>query len=220
VGAGSGTITTWLANRVSNAGNVVAADIDPRFLAWIDNPIVDVRKFDLTADALEENTYDLVYERMVLMHIRDPDTHLTKLVRAVRPGGWILLQDVDLAWNETQAARSLMWPPRNHRFNLKVVRALNTLLSMGGARPDYALGTPHRLMGLGLEDVGVEVVIKIAWGEPGGPYAAAFDRVRPYLVQFTELTERDVERQAKQLEDPTCGISTAPMVSVWGRRPR
>lgn len=33
VGAGAGSVTRWLAARVGASGNVVAADLDPRFSA-------------------------------------------------------------------------------------------------------------------------------------------------------------------------------------------
>lgn len=62
VGAGHGSITRWLAERVGPTGSVIAADIDPRFLT--DMPAgVDVRRFDIRHDDLEVDTYDLVHCR-------------------------------------------------------------------------------------------------------------------------------------------------------------
>ena len=219
VGAGTGTITAWLADRVSPHGSVVATDIDTRFLEAAAIPSVEVRQHNITTDNLEEDEYDLVYARMVLMHLPDADTHLAKMAGAVRPGGWLLVQDADLSFGESPASKPFTWPPSNQRFSVKIMRALNGLLSMTGASPSYAQGHPTRLIALGFSDGGAESVNRLARGEKGGTYEAAFERVAPYLVQYGGMSERDVQRRLKQLGDPDITFSSAPMISAWGRRP-
>lgn len=150
VGAGTGTVTRWLADRVSPGGSVVATDIDTRFLAALDQPAVEIRTHDITADPLEEASFDLVYARMVLMHLPDADKHLDTMLRALVPGGWLLVQDVDLAYLESPGSKHITWPQSNQRFSTKIMRALNGLLSMTGADPAYARGHVTRLLSLGL----------------------------------------------------------------------
>jgi ubiquinone/menaquinone biosynthesis C-methylase UbiE len=219
VGAGSGTMTTWIADRVTPGGSVVAADIDTRFLRWLDHPAVEVRELDITTGDVEGDAFDLVYARMVLMHLPDPESHLRTMARALRPGGWLFVQDVDLAFVETNGARPFTWPAKDHRFGVKTMRALNGLLEMTGASRDTAQHHVHRMKALGLEDVRAESVHRMEWGAEDSPYRLAFERVMPYLVEYAGLSEHDVQRRLTQLSDGECAFSTGPMMSVWGRRP-
>lgn len=218
VGAGTGTMTTWLADRVAPGGSVVAADIDTTFLRGLDRDNVEVRELDITTTEARAE-FDLVYCRLVLCHLPDPDTHLETLVRFVRPGGWILVQDSDFGFLESPASASFTLPPRNQRFALKIARALNGLMSMTGADKTAAQRHPRRLWELGLEDVRAEVVNRLERGQPGGTFQAATARVAPYLVQYGGVSEKDAQRRVQQMGDPSIGFSSAPMVSAWGRKP-
>jgi tRNA A58 N-methylase Trm61 len=60
LGAGAGSIASWLAARVGPSGQVVATDIDPRFLQDIKLPNLEVRRHDIRTDALEREAYDLL----------------------------------------------------------------------------------------------------------------------------------------------------------------
>jgi ubiquinone/menaquinone biosynthesis C-methylase UbiE len=53
VGAGAGSVVRWLSRRVGPSGQVVAADIDPKFLGQPHEPNIEVRRFDITSDGLE-----------------------------------------------------------------------------------------------------------------------------------------------------------------------
>jgi SAM-dependent methyltransferase len=95
LGAGRGSITRWLADRVGPAGSVVAADIDPRFLTEVPEN-VEVRKLDIREQDLETERYDLVHCRALLMHLPDPAAVLARMVGALRPGGLLLAEEGDL----------------------------------------------------------------------------------------------------------------------------
>src|SRR5262249_47467698 len=98
LGAGGGSIAKWLASRVGAAGRVLATDLDTRHLAEVAALAnVEVRRHDIVADALPESDFDLVHARLVLEHLQERDAVLHKLVRALRPGGWLLVESVDYA---------------------------------------------------------------------------------------------------------------------------
>src|SRR5688572_17390903 len=61
VGAGAGSITRWLCERVGADGQVVATDIDTRFLEAIDAENLAVLRRDLVADPLPEGGFDLIH---------------------------------------------------------------------------------------------------------------------------------------------------------------
>jgi len=92
IGAGRGSIVRWLAERVGPSGRVAAADIDLRFLERIHLSNVEIRHHDLREADFEPSAYDLVHCRTVLMHLPKPEEALARMVRAVRPGGWLLVQ--------------------------------------------------------------------------------------------------------------------------------
>jgi ubiquinone/menaquinone biosynthesis C-methylase UbiE len=72
VGGGGGSITEWLCQQVGPRGQVVATDINTRFLEALDYPNLEVRHHDILADELEPAAFDLVHVRFVLMHLAEP----------------------------------------------------------------------------------------------------------------------------------------------------
>jgi trans-aconitate methyltransferase len=96
-GAGHGSIARWLAHQVGPTGRVVATDIDTRFLESSASTNLEVRQHDLLEDPLEDD-YDLVHARALLVHLVGDQVHaIGRLVDAVRPGGWIAIEEYDTA---------------------------------------------------------------------------------------------------------------------------
>jgi ubiquinone/menaquinone biosynthesis C-methylase UbiE len=95
VGAGSGTVAAWLGGHVGPTGFVLATDIYPRFVEELHRPNIEVRRHDVTADPLPEAAFDLVHARLVLIHLPMRDAVLRRLISAVKPGGWLLIEDFD-----------------------------------------------------------------------------------------------------------------------------
>jgi SAM-dependent methyltransferase len=55
---------------------------------------LDVRQHDIVNDTLGQSAFDLIHARLVLEHLRERDEVLQKLVRALRPGGWLVIEDM------------------------------------------------------------------------------------------------------------------------------
>jgi SAM-dependent methyltransferase len=94
VGCGNGSISAWLADRVSPDGIAVAFDLD---LSLIEAraPNLELRQGDIVAGPAERGSFDLVTARAVLHHIADAEAAITNLVASMRPGGAILLIEPD-----------------------------------------------------------------------------------------------------------------------------
>ena len=95
VGAGLGATARWLSACVGSRGKVVATDIDTRFLRELDAPNLEVWEHDVTQHALPNDASDLTHVRWLLYHLPDPQAIVDRLMAALRPGGHILLEDVD-----------------------------------------------------------------------------------------------------------------------------
>ena len=94
MGAGAGSIARWLSTAVGPTGTVVAADLNPRFLGDVPGN-VDVRTHDIVKDEIEVDMYDLAHSRCVLIHLPDPRVGLSNMIRALKPGGWIAMDEAD-----------------------------------------------------------------------------------------------------------------------------
>jgi SAM-dependent methyltransferase len=94
VGCGNGSISVWLAKRVSPDGNAVAVDLD---LSLVDvrAPCLEVREGDIIAGPIDRGTFDFVTARAVLHHIADAETAIANLVASLRSGGALLLIEPD-----------------------------------------------------------------------------------------------------------------------------
>jgi SAM-dependent methyltransferase len=66
IGAGNGSISHWLCNRVAPDGRVVAMDLNTRFLK--DEPRIEVRQGDFLTEPVEQDFYDLVSCRATRVH--------------------------------------------------------------------------------------------------------------------------------------------------------
>src|SRR3984893_16933263 len=94
VGCGNGSISAWLADRVSPDGIAVAFDLD---LSLIEAraPNLELHQGDIVAGPVERGCFALVTARAVLHHIADAEAAITNLVASMRPGGAILLIEPD-----------------------------------------------------------------------------------------------------------------------------
>lgn len=95
VGAGGGSITRWLAERAGPSGHVVATDINVQYLTDLPSN-VSILQHNVLTDPLEEAAFDLVHCRALVTHLPDPAATLQRLVAAVAPRGWLLVEDPDM----------------------------------------------------------------------------------------------------------------------------
>jgi SAM-dependent methyltransferase len=96
VGEGGGSIAAWLCRRVGTTGRVLATDLDTRFLDDLEFPHLEVRRHDILAEDLPQAAFELVHTRALLCHLPQREQALSRMVAAVRPRGWILVEEPDL----------------------------------------------------------------------------------------------------------------------------
>ncbi|OLZ65342.1 hypothetical protein AV521_32160 [Streptomyces sp. IMTB 2501] len=88
-------------------GEVTVTDLEPRWAASRSRPAhVRLLRHDIVRDPLPGRDYDLVHARLVLLHLPERLSVLRRLVSALRPGGWLVLEEFDCGWTPVLAAFS------------------------------------------------------------------------------------------------------------------
>jgi ubiquinone/menaquinone biosynthesis C-methylase UbiE len=91
LGAGGGSVASWLAEQVGPTGQVVATDLNPRYLPT--DAGYSVLRHDLRTDPVPDGPWDVIHARLVLMHIPERREILKGLAAALAPDGSLVLEE-------------------------------------------------------------------------------------------------------------------------------
>jgi arsenite methyltransferase len=113
VGCGPGFYVAELASQVGPTGSVTGVDASPPTLALArrrteDHHNVSLHLADATALPVPSGAFDAALSVQVLEYVTDLDAALAELHRALRPGGRLVLWDIDwstVSWHSTDPAR-------------------------------------------------------------------------------------------------------------------
>lgn len=214
VGGGGGSVAAWMAERCAPHGSVLCTDIDPRHIAG--GPAnLRVERHDITRDALPAAHFDLVHARLVLMHIPARDEVLTRLVAALKPGGWLVIEDFDVLAVPPDASIN---PAEAH---FAASEAMRKYLTAGGADPRYGRRLFGRYQEHGLEEIDASGRVMMFAGHNAG--------VELMRVNFEQIGARLVAggligaaQLAADLERIARGEFVWPSPVMWtvrGRKP-
>jgi SAM-dependent methyltransferase len=217
VGAGAGSITQWLSKRVGPTGRVVATDIDMRFLREINAPNLEVRRHDITKDDLEEGKYDLVHCRYVLEHLPEPKKALKRMADAVRPGGWLLIEDADYGSFLSADVRD----PSAAFFTTTCRVLFGFLQKRKIADPFFGRQLRELMEHLKFVDVGHEGwTLTSRGGDPDSYiWSATFQAAARPMIAAGLLSQKDHDEVVRLFMDPKFNLIGPIMFGAWGRRP-
>jgi SAM-dependent methyltransferase len=153
-GCGLAQFTRLMARRVHPGGEVLGIERDCDQLAEAlrqsrqanEFDLVELRQGDVNSPPLakhEWETFDLAHARFLLEHLHDPLAAVRSMVRALRPGGRIILADDDhdllRIWPEPPGFLAL-WDAYMQTYQLnstdpQIGRRLVSLICTAGARP-------------------------------------------------------------------------------------
>jgi len=218
VGCGAGSLALWLADRGRPSGSVLATDLDPRFVGGHGRNNLMVIRHDLTQDALTPATFALIHARALLVHLGDPRAVLARLVAALRPGGWLLIEDVDFGGAAATMLGRYSVPTDNAATCERMYHAIAAVFARAGADATFGAQLPALLSGAGLEDIGGEVHAPIVSGVSGEWVRLSYEHLRQAALTTGLLTEADIQRDSVFLSDPNSRYLPPFMVSIWGRR--
>ena len=210
VGGGGGSVTRMLCERVGPTGRVVAVDLDTRFLEEIQQENLDVLRQDVVAEGLPGSGYDLIHARLLLVHLPTREKLLEEMAAALRPGGWLLVEDFDI------------FPIRALAEGLyaDVWNAIITAFDTGNMATTWSRELPVLFDRVGLEDV--EPICHVPVYRGGTAFArvttTSVTQLRP-LVLAAGATEAQLDEFYQLMEDRTQWFHHFGLYSVRGRKP-
>jgi 2-polyprenyl-3-methyl-5-hydroxy-6-metoxy-1,4-benzoquinol methylase len=212
VGAGTGSVSRWLCRKVGGAGHVVATDIDTRFLQEISEPNLQIYHHDIRTDAFQVGKFDLVCARWILHHLPHPERAVERMVTALRPGGWLLLEEVDFFPLGASASQPYV----------DFMRALTTtVVACSGGNCLWARSLPELLTKLGFAGIRAEADVAILRG--GSPIAGFFQltaaQMRERVIGSGALSAKLFDAGVDLLKDPDFWAFAGAAIGVWGKRP-
>jgi SAM-dependent methyltransferase len=167
VGAGGGDVSVALAEMVGQDGRIYAVDSDPKARDEVAHAAAAAAAAQVIAltqageDLVLPEPVDLAFCRFLLMHVEDPAVVVRRMVRVVKPGSWVVVQEPI-----TSAGRIDGMP-----------------MSMPSARhPDIGARTPALLRDAGL-------LVTDAWAE--APAGVGPGPVAEYLESLTGVDPGD-----------------------------
>jgi SAM-dependent methyltransferase len=158
---------------------------------------LEVQRHNLITDPLPEQAFDLVHSRLLLMHLPKRDQALAKLIRAAKPGGWILLEEFDSLSLPAHAS------VQSDETTLKSTAAFRQYLFSRGVDLGYGRRLASLMRSRGLENVRAEGSLSM-WqgGSVGARFVkATYQELREALLQTGALSEQEFEQDLEKLED-------------------
>ncbi len=227
VGCGVGDVSFLLAERVGPTGEVVGLDGAVEAISrarrrvelsrWKNVRFVEGRLESFTEGA----PYDVVMARLVLMYQPDPLEAVKQAVALLRPGGWVVFQELELA------AMGMSWP----RLPL-FTRLWEKWLLPTCERARLALHMGLELVPM-MELAGLAEIEGLVGGRVGsGTHLAACAFAAETMRTVLPLTERfgiataaevDIDtladRLSAELVEQGGVLVPSLLVGAWGRKP-
>lgn len=220
VGCGGGDVTLELARRVAPDGAVVGVDIDEHKLAIAraeaaQDGVANVTFQNVDIRAMSgAPSFDVVYARFLLTHLSDPAGAVSAFHRHLRPGGLLIVEDIDFAGAFTY--------PASKAFERHRELYCATVVKRGGD-PMIGPRLPSLLQDGGFEDVGAGIAQPIGLqGEAKLLNPLTMEAIADAVLQDGLATRDEVDDLVRELykfaANPATLAGMPRVVQTWGRK--
>jgi 2-polyprenyl-3-methyl-5-hydroxy-6-metoxy-1,4-benzoquinol methylase len=155
IGCGGGDLAFDMARMVGPTGKVIGTDIDEKKLELAGQEAeeqqlsnVEFRLADIT-ESEPGTAFDLVHTRFVLTHLANPAQALARMRGALRPGGVIVVEDIDFRGYFCHPDSPALW---------RYVELYTETVRRKGADANIGPRLPALLIETGFENVRLNVV--------------------------------------------------------------
>jgi ubiquinone/menaquinone biosynthesis C-methylase UbiE len=217
IGGGGGSIARWMAGRVGPQGHVLCTDLDTRIIEQNRAAApanLEVLRHDIASEPLPARAFDLIHARLVFLHVVERERALERVVEALKPGGWLVIEDFDTA--------SVVPDARINRFEtpLPTSEAVRKYLTRN---QDGYFG--RRLYGrfgeIGLTQVDAEGRSVMFSRLNGGAdlMRVNFEQIGADVIAAGLITQAQIDADLTTIERDDFAIPSPILWSVTGRRP-
>jgi SAM-dependent methyltransferase len=223
IGCGTGTVARWMAERMAGFGRVDAIDIAPEQLGVARSvpgapgaAPIHYAVGSAYEPPLQDDAFDLVFCRLVLCHLKEPDKAVARMAKLLRPGGRLVLVDMDL--------QDVFTMPPCEFYPAFVNEAVTPLQAAIGV--DYSVGLRlHSLMtdaGLITQSITADQPIvrdgpeKHLWEKT---WTVALQRAVPSGVMTMERGQELIAGMERHTADPSVWVAMAKMFAAVGHKP-
>jgi SAM-dependent methyltransferase len=223
IGCGPIGILNLLSERVEASGSVIGLEREQRFVEMARAEIAKRRLGNVTmvqADGLdtglEKNSFDLVHERLVMINVSAREAFLTEMLSLLRPGGTVILEDVDnVSW---------LCQPAHPSWEV-LLNAFHTVFHAGGGDGFIGRRLPVLLRAAGVQNIQTKVAVETP---PLGDYrrthlVSLIDSIRDKIIAKGLLNEAQLnehrEALMRHLSDPATTVIDKLLVQCWGQKP-
>lgn len=214
IGAGSGSLSEWMAGRVEPGGKVIASDLETRGLTKLQAANLEVKTLDVDKDPLPGGN-DLIVARYSLEWLDDPQAVIDKMIGALAPHGWLLIESNDWgALPPIGAGAPLMLRKVREEF-------FDFLSQLRGYHPDLGRQLVGILESRGLVSVGATGRSMLLRGKSPDIqlYKYELEMVAGQMIGAGRLTEMDLAAVLKIYDDPKLCMMSPMTITAWGRKP-
>lgn len=223
VGCGPVGILPLLAEAVGSSGEVVGLEREERFVRMARAEMsrlgltnVTIVERDALASGLEDGSFDLVHERLVLVNLPERRDLISKMAALAAPGGVVAVEDID----------NISWTCEpEHDSWIALLGVFHDVFRMGGGDPFVGRRLTSLLRQTGLVDVQTRVTVELpAPGEYRRKHLLSLvESIRDKVIASgaMEGAELDDHHAAltEHLADPNTVVIDKLLVQCWGRRP-
>jgi ubiquinone/menaquinone biosynthesis C-methylase UbiE len=218
VGGGGGSVARWMAGRVGPGGSVLCTDIDTRIIERgraMAPPNLEVVRHDIARDPLPLDSFDLGHARLVMIHVLERESALERMVQALKPGGWLVIEDFDSASLRPDSDLN------HHETALPTAEAVRKFLTRN-QDGYYGRRLHGRFRALGLEQISAEGRLLMFDRANGGAelMRVNIDQIGADLIAAGLITQRELDADLAKITEEEFAIPSPIMWSVIGRKPR
>ncbi|MGX1762039.1 class I SAM-dependent methyltransferase [Streptomyces lydicus] len=208
LGAGTGSIAYWLADRCPD-GRVVAADLDTRHLDADRAANLEIQEADITREDYAPGSFDLIHARYLFCHLPERDHMIARAAGWLSPGGWLLIEE------------PYHLPADTSPFPLvqRILDAYQRTYREHGADMTWARALPALLARNALTEVAYAGNLGCMGGLDRDRWLPLITQAAPALLAGGLVTEADLHEFATLLKDPAFIDIPQVTISTWGRRP-
>jgi 2-polyprenyl-3-methyl-5-hydroxy-6-metoxy-1,4-benzoquinol methylase len=159
-------------------------------------------------DPLPTERFDLAYTRLVLEHVTDPSRALANMVQAVKPRGWVVIEDFEVAPidPDTEIPNTFL--------------AMRQVIAAMGVDQRFGRSLSRRLRSCGLEDVMAEGRVLLWSGSNAGTTLMRLnaEQLRDRILATGMVTVDQYAEDLRRLGDEGFEFRAPTLWTAWGRR--